>query len=329
VSNFGTLKPYDLRQIWQGDDGEFALWLSENLDRLGTALGMTLSLVQREKTPGSFAPGVLAHDTLRDRPVVIESQLDETDHDHLGRLLTYAAGVDACAVVWVAPSLSDPHRAALDWLNSRTSDDVGFFAVELEAMQIDDSRPALNFKVAAFPNAWQKTLLDRREGTDDNDVYFYRFNEALVAALREARTFTHLPAARPRAEIMLHTTHGGVRYGSSFSRNILRVGIWISFTDAEISRSVFERMRAQKREIESALGGADLEWDFNPERRAQIVTLNHIGVNREDDSQIPALAKWAADGLAKMRKAFEPRLDRLVPEIAKGKELVTPAGVGT
>jgi hypothetical protein len=327
VTHFGILKPYDLRQLWQSDEREFPVWIGQNLDSLGAALGMTLALVNRERPAGSPFPAVLAHDTLRDRPVVIESQLDETDHDHLGRLITFAAGVDACAVVWVTPSLTDPHRAALDWLNGRTSDEVSFFAVEVQAMQIDDSRPALNFKVAVFPNAWQKTLLDRRDGAgEENDVYFYRFNEALVADLRAAGTFSQLPTPRPRSELMLHTTHGGIRYGSSFSRNILRVGAWISLADAEANRAIFERLRAQKREIESALGGADLEWDFSPERRAQIVTMNHIGVDREDDSQIPALAKWAAEGLAKMRRVLEPRLDRMVPEAAKGKELAKAAG---
>jgi len=124
---------------------------------------------------------------------------------------------------------------------------------------------------------------------------------------------------------MLHTSHGGVRYGTAFSRSILRIGLWITFPDADLNRAIFDRLRAEKRDIESALGGADLEWDFSSERRGQIVTMNHIGVSREDDSQVPALAKWASDGLARMKRVFEPRLDRVVPEATKGAK--APVGV--
>ncbi|MEO6834430.1 MAG: DUF4268 domain-containing protein [Candidatus Tumulicola sp.] len=326
MTDFGVLKPYDVRQVWQGEDGGFSRWLGENLDRLGAALGMNLARARPEAAPGTSASGLVAHDALRDRPVVIEAQLDETDHDHLGRLVTYAAGVEACAAVWIAPTFGDPHRAAVAWLNNHTGEGVEFFAVTLEAMQIDDSRPALSFKAAVFPNSWQKTLLDRHDGSaEDRDAYFYRFNEAVLADLREARTFAQLPAARSLSEVMLHTTHGGVRYGTAFSRGILRAGLWITFPDAVLNRAIFERLRAQKRDLESALGGADLEWDFSPERRGQIVTMNHIGVNREDDSQIPALAKWASDGLARMKRVFEPCLDRVVPEAKKALKL--PAGV--
>lgn len=318
MTDLGVLKSLELRQIWRGEDRDFTLWLGENLDRLGAALGMTLEATSREKPIGAYAADLIVRDRLRDRPVVIEGQLDGSDDDRLGRLVTCAAGAEACAVIWVAPVLRDPHRAALDWLNAHTDDDVEFFGVALEAVQIDDSRPALNFKVTAFPNSWQKTLFERHDGgSEDRDVYFYRFNEALLAALREGGTFPQLPAARPRSEVMLHTTHGGVRYGSSFSRNILRIGLWITFPDADSNRATFERLRAQKREIESALGGADLEWDFNPDRRGQVITMNHIGVNREDESQIPSLAKWAAEGLEKIKTVFEPRLDRMVGQTAR------------
>lgn len=315
MTDLGILKPYDLRQIWQDEDREFTRWLGDNLDRLGAALGMTLERVPGERPIGPFSPGLVARDVLRDRPVIVESQLDPSDHDHLGRLITYASGVDACAVIWVTQTLRDPHRAALDWLNAHTDDDVQFFALVLEAMQIDDSKPALNFKVIASPNAWQKTLLERRDGaTEDRDAYFLRFNDALIAALREAATFPQLPAARPKAEIMLYTAHGGIRYGSAFSRSVLRIGLWITFPEQETNRAIFERFRTQKQEIEAALGGIDLDWDYSPDRRGQIVTMNHIGVDREDDSQIPALAAWAAEGFAKMKRVFEPRLERVIAE---------------
>lgn len=321
MTDLGILKSLDLRQIWQGEDRNFSTWLGENLDRLGDALGMTLEAVSAEKAVAGLPSDIIARDKARGRPVVIEGQLDPSADDGLGRLLTCAAGADACAVIWVAPALRDPHRATLDWLNAHSDEDLDFFGVALEAVQIDDSRPALNFKVTAFPNTWHKSLIERHDGGDDRDVYFYRFNEALIAALRESKTFPALPPARARSELMLHTAHGGVRYGCAFSRSILRAGLWIAFPDAETNRTVFERLRAQKREIEAALGGADLEWDFNPDRRAQVITLNHIGVDRDDETQIPSLAKWAADRLTRIKTVFDPRIGELANQNGKAQPI--------
>lgn len=315
MTELGVLKSLDLRDIWRGEDRDFTVWLGENLDRLGAALGMSLE-ASRDRANG-HAGELVVRDRVRQKPVVIEGQLEPSDHERLGRLLAYAAGADACAVVWVAPVLGDPHRAALDWLNAKTDGDVDFFGVALEAVQIDDSRPALNFKVTAFPNSWHKSLTGGHDTGDDRDVYFYRFNEALIGALRDSKAFPALPPARARSELMLHTAHGGVRYGCAFSRSILRAGLWIAFPDAETNRSMFERLRAQKREIEAALGGADLEWDFNPDRRSQAITLNHIGVDRDDETQIPSLAKWAADRLTRIKTVLEPRIDELLNKNGK------------
>lgn len=324
MADLGILKPYDLRQIWTYEDRHFTVWLCDNLERLGLALGMSLELRQREKPVGPFSLDILAHDTMRDRPVVIENQLEQTDHDHLGKLITYAAGLDASSMIWVSPTFRDQHRAALDWLNNHTDEFIEFFGVELEAMQIDDSRPALNFKVVAFPNNWQKSLIGQRSDAISNErrAYFYQFNEALVNAVRLMKDLGPPSPPTGRYEFGIQRTHGGIRYGTAFSRSVLRAGIWIVLADRNVNRRVFEILRAERNEIETELG-SQLNWDFVPDRHGQVVTLDRGDVNRDDQTQVAPLAKWAAETLSRLRAVLEPRLDVAVPEATRSVESST------
>ena len=152
----------DLRRVWPNEAADFTPWLAENIGRLGEALGMDLEVDAQEASVGSYALDILAHDG-NGRRVVIENQLEDTDHRHLGQLLTYAAGFDANVIVWIARNFQDEHREALDLLNRRTGEDTEFFGIEVELWRIDDSRPAVNFKLVATPNDWRKqTVSDSR-----------------------------------------------------------------------------------------------------------------------------------------------------------------------
>lgn len=154
-TSFGNIEKVDLREVWSSEAGDFTPWLAENISKLGEALDLELELQGSEVSVGDFSLDLLAHDEA-DRPVIIENQLDSTDHDHLGKLLTYAGGYDAAVVVWVAKDFRDEHRQALDWLNQRTGEDTQFFGVVIEAWKIDDSRPAPHFNLVATPNEWKK-----------------------------------------------------------------------------------------------------------------------------------------------------------------------------
>ena len=159
----GQLSRIDPRNVWVNEATRFTPWLAENLDYLGEVLGMDLELIRREAAVGDFAADLLARDLNRDSIVIIENQLEPTDHRHLGQLITYAAGLDASAVVWLSPSLREEHRQALDWLNRRSDGTLEFFGVVLELIQIDQSLPAINFRLAASPNDRGRTERRRQQ----------------------------------------------------------------------------------------------------------------------------------------------------------------------
>lgn len=156
-SRFGELRPLDASSAegWGHEAYDFTPWLAENLELLSDALGLVLRLREQEAAVGRYSLDLLLEDA-QGRTVIVENQFGRTDHDHLGKLLTYCAGTEAEVVVWLAESLTDEHVAALEWLNENTVAGVGFFGVELGLLKIDESRPAPHFRVVVQPNEWKK-----------------------------------------------------------------------------------------------------------------------------------------------------------------------------
>ena len=143
IPNFGELKTLNPRVAWPNEARDFTPWLASHITNLGQVLDMQLELTATETRIGDFCLDILAKDLNSDLQVIIENQFGPTNHDHLGKLLTYAAGIDATAVVWVAEEIREEHREAMEWLNRRTDADTHFFAVVVEVIQIDDSRASL------------------------------------------------------------------------------------------------------------------------------------------------------------------------------------------
>lgn len=158
----GRLEKAELRQAWNNEAGDFTPWLAEpdNLVLLGEAVGLELELEAQEKNVGPFRADILCKDTLTGNWVLIENQLERTDHLHLGQLLTYAAGLKAVTIVWIAERFTDEHRVALDWLNEITNETINFFGLEIELWRIGDSPMAPKFNVVSQPNDWTKTVLE-------------------------------------------------------------------------------------------------------------------------------------------------------------------------
>lgn len=147
-------KADDLRKIWADEAKHFTPWLSEseNLKILSRSLGLDLELQYTEKKVGPYRADVLCKNKIDGSVVVIENQIERTDHTHLGQILTYASNLSAGTVVWVAKKFTKEHRLALDWLNNVTPHHLKFYGVEIELWKIGGSAYAPRFNIISKPN---------------------------------------------------------------------------------------------------------------------------------------------------------------------------------
>jgi len=306
----GKLNKVELRQYWEDEARDFTPWLCEeqNLAALGEAIGMELEFVGREQFVGDFKLDILAKDTLTNRYVVIENQLEKTNHSHLGQLLTYASGYEAIAVVWVAKQVSEEHRKALDWLNERTSEDVGFFGIEIELWSIGKSEPAPRFNLVSRPNDWSRAMGTSSSGDQahsETKLMQLQFWQGLVDHL-ESRS-THLSFRKPRPQHWYEVGVGRSNFHISLTLNsrLKRVGCEL-YIAGERAKVGFSQLLEQKVNIEKELG-AILEWQELPHRSASRIIEFHSS-DYEDRTQWNDLFKWFAARVEVFHKVFSKRV---------------------
>jgi hypothetical protein len=315
----GKLEHLDARKLWLTEAGHFTPWLAQNLTLLGEALGLDLELIGTEQDVGDFACDLHARDAGRDRPVIIENQLEPTDHRHLGQLLTYAAGLDAAVIVWISPEVRDEHREALDWLNGRTDDRIEFFGVALEAISIDQSKPAIQFRPVAFPNAWSKKLGVRAAGAEltERSQRYQQFFQAVIDELRQKYRFTNAQVARPQNWYAFASGTTGILYGGTFAGGSrLRAELYVDMGDASRNKAIFDWLYGQRPQIEQKTG--NLEWERLDHRRASRISLVRPDTTIDDfGTQATEMKEWLVQALLKIKSAFGPLLESLPHEVVK------------
>ena len=305
----GKFEKVNIRQIWPKEDEDFTPWLFENISELGDALGLELEAQEQESPVGAFRLDVLASEAGTDHFVVIENQYGETDHAHLGQLLTYAAGFDAKVVVWIAERFREEHSTALNLLNN-TGADTQFFGVRIEAWKIDNSRPAPRFDVVAAPNNWAKVAKARTHGQVTELGEKYRnFFQPLVDTLRDNHNFTKRTNATDWSWESFSSSHSGLVYGSWLGVKKHRVELYINKDKASANKEVFDELRAQKNSIQSALGER-LNWERLDDKKASRISVQRDGGIYDEDRH-DEIREWMVDRLLKFKEVFGPLLDEL------------------
>jgi len=156
----GRIEQVELREIWKHEATNFTNWLAkpENLDLLSEEIDIEISLIDTEYNVGRFNVDIYAEEANVNRKIIIENQLERTDHDHLGKLITYASGLDAEIIIWIVKEVLEEHQQAMDWLNENTDEKISFFAVKMEVWKIGSSDPAPKFHIISKPNNWSKSV---------------------------------------------------------------------------------------------------------------------------------------------------------------------------
>lgn len=318
MTDLGRLEKIDLRDIWRTEDQDFTPWLArdDNIGLLADALGLELEVEAQEKEVGPFRADILCKDLRNDSWVLIENQLERTDHKHLGQLITYAAGLKAVTIVWVAATFTDEHRAALDWLNTVTDDDFRFFALEVELWRIGDSPAAPKFNIVSKPNEWSKTVgaATRRietEALTETKQRQLAYWQSLADHMAE-HPLQRSRKPRPQSWTIFPIGKSGMHLGAVINTREEWIGIELYLGD-ENAHAHFLELSEDRVEIESDLGFAP-EWLPLPEKRACRIILYKQSCPLADEARWPEYHDWMVEKLDAFNRAFRLRVRDLDPD---------------
>lgn len=310
----GRIERVDLRQIWTSEAIDFTPWLAlpDNLVLLGDALDLELELEAQEKSVGPFRADILCKDIGTGAWVLIENQLERTDHTHLGQLLTYASGLEAVTVVWIAARFTEEHRSTLDWLNKITDESFRFFGLEVELWRIGSSPVAPKFNIVSKPNNWSRSVAVAARAIEDTELSETRvmqrdYWEAFHLTL-EATGGRVSGSRKPQPASWMNYSIGRSRFtlGAVMlrSRRQVRAELYLAGNRA---KDFFALLESEKPTIERELGYA-LNWEPLPEGIECRISICLDNADPEDASDWPRQHQWLAERLNDLHRAFAQRV---------------------
>ena len=265
----------DLRSVWKNESSDFTPWLYEekNIQCLSDAIGLEITVEERESLIGEFSADILAKETGTDRKIIIENQLEDTNHNHLGKIITYAAGKNASYVIWIVKHAREEHKAAIEWLNENTNDDIGFFLCEIKLYQIDNSKIAPMFVAISTPNDWKKgqKRLESEELSESkrsHEAFWNAFNEYAWKNQKFSKTF-HKHKAKPDHwyTLSIGTSKAHINLIRFSRTNSVTVDFWIPN-----DKLIFDKLYAHKNEIEEETG-IKFDWDRSDTTKASCIRI--------------------------------------------------------
>ncbi len=314
----GRLQRVELRDIWASEATSFTPWLArpENLALLGEALELELELEAQERAVGPFRADILCKDIERDAWVLIENQLERTDHTHLGQLLTYASGLQAVTIVWIAARFTEEHRATLDWLNEITDETFRFFGIEVELWKIADSPAAPKFNIVSKPNDWSRSVARAARSIDEASLsdtramqlaYWTAF-QAVLDAKRGAFAAGH---RKPQPKSWMHYSIG--RTGFWLSAVMLRQTRQIRaelYVAGDRAKALFALFETERAGIEVEIGYR-LSWEELPTKRDCRIGVYLDDADPEEEADWPRQHRWLAERLNELHGVFAERVKNI------------------
>ena len=301
----GKLQEVDIRKLWSHEQYDFSEWLSksENLEQLNEVIGLTLSEVEKEVYVGAYRCDLVGVDETTGDKVIIENQLEASNHDHLGKIITYASGLDAKVVVWIVKEAREEHRSAIEWLNNNTSDKLNFFLIEIHAYQIGDSLCAPKFEIVEKPNGFIKNAKGQsgsgeyNKGQSEKIEFWTRFNEILI---ERGKPFNvRKPTTDHWYDIAIGTSDAHVSLTIVNREHVVGVELYIPD-----NKELFEKLYLQKEEIDEKLG-LHPDWQRLDGKKAARILYRMPGLDFEDHSNYESLMNEMIDKAALFAKVFK------------------------
>ena len=302
--SLGKLKEVNIRDVWQHEQYDFSKWLSlpENIQELGDAIGLSLTDIETEKFVGGYRCDIICKDEITGKNVLIENQLEPSNHDHLGKIITYASGLDAAVVVWIVQEAREEHASAIEWLNKHTDDDLAFFLIEIHAFTIGDSKPAPQFRIIQQPNEFAKMVKEISKNTELNDSQTYRlefwnmFNSVID---ERGKPFNkHKPSTDNWYTVAIGSSKCHISIDLVNKENRIRIGLWIPN-----SKELFDKLLVEKENIEKE-AKFQFAWDRLNGKKASVIFTYIEGLDFKNQSNYKDLMNKIIDYVVVFKNTF-------------------------
>ena len=308
----GKLESVPMRELWKHEERGFSAWLEHNIDALSEVLGISLSPVQREKTAGTFQVDLVAEDE-GGALVIIENQLEPTDHEHLGKALTYLTNLEAKTAIWITSEARPEHIRAVAWLNEATPADTSFYLVRIAAYRIGSSDPAPQFTVIVRPSSETKDIGRQKEELAERHILRLKFWEQLLARAKAKGVTLHANISPSKSNWI---STGAGKSGLAFGYVIwieekTAVELYIDTGDGDQNKHIFDSLHSKKEEIEAKFGGP-LLWERLDNRRASRISFSiRKGGLKDDESSWAAIQDEMIEAMDRFSKALKPHIQAL------------------
>lgn len=299
----------DLRTIWPHEAVDFTPWLSldENMALLADAVGLDITVEETESSVGDFHVDIYASETGTDRKIIIENQLEDTDHDHLGKLITYASGKSADVVIWIVKRAREEHKSAIEWLNNHTDDRIGFFLCEIKLYRIGDSAPAVKFEVIERPNGWAKELRKNDTVSPTQQLRFEYWAAFMDYAFGDPSFAKEFNRRSPNGDSWMNFSVGSSLCCISVSQ-IRRRGVAVVEFNIPDDKAFYKRLEEKKDAIETA-AGISMDWQELPLKKACRICVEKA-VDFDDRDAWKSQFDWIMDRMLRLKKGFQGHLKR-------------------
>lgn len=300
----GRLKEVDIRELWAHEQYNFSNWLAkeENIELLNETVGLTLTDIDKEVYVGSYRCDLLAVDETTDVKIIIENQLDSTDHDHLGKIITYASGLDANVIIWIVKEAREEHKSAIEWLNNNMAKEISFFLLEIKAYRIGDSLPAPMFKVVEKPNDFIKSNKSVKDGdlskTQAERLNFWtEFNRVVT---ENGKPFNVRKATTDHwYDVAIGTSDAHISITLVNKDGTIGVELYV-----RDSKDLFDNLYEHKEEIENKLG-FNMHWERLDDKKASRIKSYIPGLNFNKQGNYPELMNLVIERVVLMRNVFK------------------------